>query len=903
MNALNISDLSLEECKRLIHDLQAHRLELERQAGTGGYQSGVASNADGCMTVETRLEKELNKSQAFYDLALGMKSDLDLNEILLMVVEKSRRLFSADSAYIALLDEQAGEVYVHTFSGIRTDAFRRMRLPFGAGLGGKVAILGRGFTVKNYSKEIESPIHDIVNAEGLVSGMAVPMQIGQTNLGVLFVFNRTETIFSESDLDTLFLLGNFTAVEITRRKQQAELRQAHDDLEQKVRIRTAELFEANQQLRQEITDREKAEESLRDSESMLRSILSTSPVGIVGMGLDRKVKWVNEACLRMFGFDGPSEVVGQSTAIVYPSDEEYSRVGKALYEDLKLGRISSIDAMFKRKDGSLFDGQIRIKPLVFPEMVIAAIADISVRKSAEKELTESRQRLELALQGADLGLWDWNLQATQAVVNERTPEIVGYRLDEIEPTFDFWRTLVHPDDSARALEKVFDHLNGITDSYEDEYRVKAKSGEWKWVFSRGKVMERDSCGTPMRMIGTYLDITDRKRAEIEKEDLKSQLLQSQKMEAVGTLAGGIAHDFNNLLQVTQGYSEMLLEEKNENDWDYQDLLKINHAARKGAELVQRLLTFSRKVEPTPVPLDLNSHIVHVEVLLGRVIPKMINIQLELSSNLPRIYADSTQIEQVLMNLAVNARDAMPTGGKLTIGTARTTLDNEWCQSHVGSKPGEYVLLTVSDTGHGMDRATVDHIFEPFYTTKEIGRGTGLGLAIVYGIVRQHDGYITCSSETGKGTTFKVYLPAIESPVDHEKENIATLPASGTETVLLVDDETFIRELGVRILEKSGYKVLSAGNGKEALDVLQKHMGDISLVILDLIMPEMGGREFLEKLRKSAPKLKVLVASGHSSDVSVKESLDNGAMGFVSKPFTVKGLLKQVRNVLDGRPEF
>jgi len=250
-----------------------------------------------------------------------------------------------------------------------------------------------------------------------------------------------------------------------------------------------------------------------------------------------------------------------------------------------------------------------------------------------------------------------------------------------------------------------------------------------------------------------------KRDITEQLALSRQLLQAQKMEAIGTLAGGIAHDFNNLLQVTLGYSELLLAEKREDDPEYADLSKILQSARSGAELVQRLLTFSRKVEPKPVPLNLNRRILQVEKLLRRTIPKMIHIQLDLSDDLADINADPTQMEQVLMNLAVNARDAMPDGGKLAISTRNVSLDEEYCRVRAGAKPGEYVLLTVSDTGYGMDKATIDHIFEPFYTTKELGRGTGLGLAMVYGIVKQHGGYISCYSEVEHGTTFNVYFPA------------------------------------------------------------------------------------------------------------------------------------------------
>jgi signal transduction histidine kinase len=265
---------------------------------------------------------------------------------------------------------------------------------------------------------------------------------------------------------------------------------------------------------------------------------------------------------------------------------------------------------------------------------------------------------------------------------------------------------------------------------------------------------KDAQGHVELVVELVEDVTERRALQL-------QLAQAQKMEAVGTLAGGFAHDFNNLLTVVIGFSELLLAEKEQSDPEYADLQKIFHAAKNGAELVQRLLTFSRKVDPKPVPLNLNIEIVQVGKLLRRTIPKMIEIQMDLSEDLAEINADPTQMEQILMNLCVNARDAMPDGGKVTLGTKNVTLDEEYCGIHSEAKPGNYVLLAVSDTGHGMDRATIDHMFEPFYTTKELGRGTGLGLAMVYGIVKQHGGYITCYSEVERGATFNVYFPALE----------------------------------------------------------------------------------------------------------------------------------------------
>jgi signal transduction histidine kinase/ActR/RegA family two-component response regulator len=402
---------------------------------------------------------------------------------------------------------------------------------------------------------------------------------------------------------------------------------------------------------------------------------------------------------------------------------------------------------------------------------------------------------------------------------------------------------------------------------------------------------KDESGAVVSYVGVKRDVT-------KEVSLQKQLLQAQKMEAIGTLAGGIAHDFNNLLQVTLGYSELLMSERAEDDPSYGDLHKIHQAAISGADLVKRLLTFSRKVEPKPVPMSLNQQVNHVEKMLSRTIPKMIDIRLELEPDTQRISADPALIEQVLMNLALNARDAMPDGGILTIMTQNVTLDEQFCEMYPGSKPGEYVLLSVSDTGHGMDNATIEHVFEPFYTTKELGRGTGLGLAMVYGIVKQHNGYIRCQSSLGIGTTFKIYLPVIPEETELETPSEMTILPSGTETILLVDDEEGVRDLGKRILERSGYTVLTAANGREGLDTYGERKREISLVILDLIMPEMGGKQCLNELLKIDPKVKILIASGYSADGEAEETLETNAQGFIAKPYNLKEVLHTVRRVLD-----
>jgi len=370
------------------------------------------------------------------------------------------------------------------------------------------------------------------------------------------------------------------------------------------------------------------------------------------------------------------------------------------------------------------------------------------------------------------------------------------------------------------------------------------------------------------------------------------------MEAIGTLAGGIAHDFNNLLQAVLGYTEMLLLDKGGQEPGYQELQEIKRAAQRGSELTQRLLTFGRRVPSRLRPINLNQEVSQIQKLLQRTIPKMIEIDLSLAADLRTINADPAQIEQALMNLAVNARDAMPEGGKLIIETKNATLDEEYCKIHLGAKPGDYALLIIADTGHGMDKEIFEHLYEPFYTTKGVGKGTGLGLAMVYGIVKSHEGYIFCNSEWGKGTIFEIYLPVIGQSLKTEESKEEKVPRGGKEIILLIDDDEAIRDLGNHILNQFGYTVMTAPDGEGGVELYQKERGKIDLVILDLIMPGMGGRRCLEELLKMNPRAKVVIASGYSVDEPTKEALEVGAKNFISKPYAIREMLKVIREVLD-----
>ena len=398
--------------------------------------------------------------------------------------------------------------------------------------------------------------------------------------------------------------------------------------------------------------------------------------------------------------------------------------------------------------------------------------------------------------------------------------------------------------------------------------------------------------------GVHLGYFTIARDVTESNLMERQLFHAQKMEAVGTLAGGIAHDFNNLLQVINGFAELAMIEVKEDSEVHAQLLQIKKAAHIAAELTQGLLMFSRRVESKLKPVNLNEELKKVVKMLERALPKTIEIHLDLFQPLSTVNADPAQLHQVIMNLAVNARDAMPSGGRLSLETRNVYLDEEYCRSHIDTAPGNYVALRVSDTGIGMDEKTKLHIFDPFFSTKEISKGTGLGLSIVFGIIKNHGGNIICYSEPGRGTTFSLYLPIIEMLEDSvEMEKEGPLP-QGKETILLVDDEESVRNLASKILQRFGYSVLSAANGREGLNLFIKEKNRIDLVLLDLIMPEMNGRDCLREILRAAPRTKVIIASGYSADGEIDHALEDGAITSIKKPYLMRELLETVRNVLD-----
>jgi signal transduction histidine kinase len=434
--------------------------------------------------------------------------------------------------------------------------------------------------------------------------------------------------------------------------------------------------------------------------------------------------------------------------------------------------------------------------------------------------------------------------------------------------------------------------------YETEYRVRRHDGEYRLCLVRG-VPVLDRHGKVLEWVGTYTDITENRRTEAALHRREEELRQAQRLDAIGRLAGGIAHDFNNLLTAIVVPAE-LAADKLPPDHDVQvELADIREAGSRAGELTRQLLAFGRQQVLAPVVVELDEVVQSETRILKRVLPESVVLEFVMHGSGGKVRVDRTQLEQVIINLAVNARDAMPDGGRLTLETSRITLTPEFCERHEGVKPGRYLQLAMTDTGHGMDEATRSQVFEPFFTTKSHGKGTGLGMSTVYGIVRQSGGHIWVYSEVGKGTTVKVYFPeALDAEAAEAQRQAKSVPVpTGTGTILFAEDEPALRRIGERVLKGLGYQVITAENGNAAITAALQ-VEQIDLLVTDVVMPGMGGVELWEKLRELRPGLKVLFLSGWASDAVVRHRILEGEVPFVQKPFTAEQLGRKVHELLN-----
>jgi PAS domain S-box-containing protein len=557
------------------------------------------------------------------------------------------------------------------------------------------------------------------------------------------------------------------------------------------------------------------------------------------------------------------------------------------------GRVVGILGL-ANKPGDFDDDDLRMAE------AFGQLAAIALRNSQSLEaLRRSEKNLAEAQRQTHMGSFEFDFRTRRLHWSEEMFSIFGIRHEDFRGVQEDFTERVHPEDLPRVARSR-EEGRARPGPLELDFRVVRPGGE---VRSVRMIFETffDDREAPLRRIGTFQDLTELRKAEEERARLEVQLQQAMKMEAVGRLAGGVAHDFNNLLTTISGNVELALLDLVPNDPLTETLGDIGSAAESAAALTRQLLAFSRRQLIEPRVLDLNERIAKMQRMLVRLIGEDIELLTHLGEELGAVRIDPGQLEQILVNMVVNARDAMPEGGELILETAGVELDEEYCRRHADARPGRYVRLSVSDVGHGMSEETKVHLFEPFFTTKGKGKGTGLGLATIYGAVKQAGGSIEVYSEVGLGTTFKVYLPR----VDEEKERLAEDARAvelqkGNETILLVEDEVMVRDLAIRILKRLGYSVLPAGSGQEALAVAETHAAPIHLLLTDVVMPGMNGRQLAERIAKAHPEVKVLYTSGYTENAIAHHGVIDAGLSFIGKPYAPQTLAKKLREVLEGR---
>jgi PAS domain S-box-containing protein len=633
-----------------------------------------------------------------------------------------------------------------------------------------------------------------------------------------------------------------------------------------------------------LTDRRRAEEQLRESEERYRRLVEHSFDG-VAIHREGRIVFVNQAGARLLGAAGPEAVLGRPMLdFVHP---EYRDVVIDRVQDTEPGgRAGSlIEEKLVRLDGKELDAEvagIEVTHEARPAVQVV-FRDITARKEAERALRESEARFRILFDLSPQAIALTELASGRIIdVNARFLEITGYEEGEVvgRLTADLFYS---PEERRRFLEEI--ESSGAVRGLETTYRASDGSEIQALVFSR-----RIQLAQGPVLLTILLDITQQKR-------LEAQLQQAQRLESIGTLAGGIAHDFNNILMGIQGRTSLLLADLDETDPRREHLESVEDLVRSASELTRQILGFARGGKYEVKPTDLNDLVTRSAEMFGRT-RKDIRLSLDLMEEAPAAEADRRQIEQVLFNLFVNASHAMPGGGEVRIGTGTRVLSAGEAAPHQ-AEPGPYAFIRVTDTGTGMDRATLRRIFDPFFTTKEMGRGTGLGLASAYGIVKNHGGFIEVSSTLGRGTTFQVHLPASGLPVGKVRDSAREI-SLGSGTILLVEDEQAVAEVGADMLEKLGYSVLLARSGQEALELYRKERDRIDLVLLDMVMPGLGGGEVFDGLRTVNPHVRVILSSGYSMNGRAAEILDRGCRGFIQKPFDLHELSVRLQEALGGR---
>ncbi len=622
------------------------------------------------------------------------------------------------------------------------------------------------------------------------------------------------------------------------------------------------------------------------SNAALRLAIAHLLEGLQVIGFDWTYLYVNETAA-VHGQRPAKDLVGRTMMSCYPGIEE-TELFATLQSVMRTRRAKTRRNEFTYPNGDIAWFDLRIEPV--PDGICVLSLDVTDKHRMETELHRNEERLRFALQAAQIGVWELRVSSGAMYCAELLEQILGVASDAGPRRWDDFLAYVDSADRSRVAEAFQRVIEAKSDGLSVEFRLLRADGQRRWAECHGRLVEDPKAATSI-LRGVAFDITDRRTME-------QQLQQAQKMEAVGQLAGGVAHDFNNLLTGILGYCDLLLDDLPADDHHRADIEEIKRGGTSAASLTKQLLAFSRKQLIEPQVLVLNEVIADTGRMLQRLVGEDIEMEFHLDPALGSVRADTGQLSQILTNLVVNARDAMPCGGQLTIETRNVDLDEHYSSTHFAVVPGPYVQLTVTDTGTGMSPDVQTRLFEPFFTTKEVGKGTGLGLASVYGIIKQSRGNIWVYSEVGRGTTFKICLPRVDEVRPQPRADVSSgLIANRPATVLVVDDNPGLQALTTRVLRKARFQVLSAESPAAAFQVAQEFKGPIDVLLTDIVMPGQSGPALAVQLAEQRPALRVIHMSGYTEEAIVRHGLVGGSVIFLAKPFTPAELVRKVCETL------
>ena len=714
--------------------------------------------------------------------------------------------------------------------------------------------------------EIHSECSQILANAGFALSISVPLSVGAVKVGAMLVLGLPDQTHITSEVQILDTLSTIVALVL----RNAFLYENQEDI---IAERTREVMHSAVTLN-----------SMKDA--------------VYWIDQDSRFSKVNASACTITGYS-QEELLSFSVKDLAPTFT--MDIWSAHWEELRQAGTLHFETIQQTKDGRTIPVDISANYVELDGKAYncAIVRDISERKRAEVALKESEERFDLAMRASSDGIFDWNLKTNQIYFSPSWKRMLGYQDDELENDFSVWERLTNPIHKSRSWEILNEHLQGKRDRYEMEFQMLHKKGHWVDILSRANALF-DENGKPARVIGTHIDITERKQSEEEHKKLLVQLQQAQKMEAIGTLAGGIAHDFNNILGAIIGYAEMIRDDCSFDSTIAHDINQVLKAGTRAKELVTQILAFSRQAKSDRIPLQPSVIINEAIKLLRASLPTTITIKQYIDQHAGIILADPIQVHQILMNLCTNAFHAMEQkGGTLTISLQKKTLHQNALNTEPHLLPGDYVLLSVMDTGEGIAPEFRGKIFEPYFTTKEVGKGTGMGLATVHGIVQSYGGSITCESQLGKGTVFQIYLPIAAALPLQATEHQETLEV-GKEHILLVDDEQILVEMGKTLLERLGYKVTAKASSMEALTAFLNQPDIFDLVITDQTMPGMTGVDLARRILQIRHNMPIILCTGFSNLISEEKAKSMGIREFAMKPLTKKDISLLIRKVLDGK---